>query len=74
MTNGFIQSSNLYTPPSFFKGMARVFDLFGTLDRYYIHKTEEEADSNALRRDWQIVGKDIFYAIKIYESSKKKSR
>jgi hypothetical protein len=46
--------------------MARIGDLFGSLDEYNYKKTEAEADSEALRRDWLIVGRDIANAIKSY--------
>ena len=72
MTDRFIQSSNLYNSPSFLKGIARIFDLFGQLDNYYTHRTEEEADTNAISRDWKIVGNDILNALKKYESNFRK--
>lgn len=72
MIDRFIQSSNLYNSPSFFKGFARIFDLFGQFDKYYTHTTEEEADKNAISRDWKIVGNDILNALKTYESNIRK--
>ncbi|HLD26368.1 MAG TPA: hypothetical protein VJB63_00200 [Patescibacteria group bacterium] len=60
--------SNLSHVPSFWKGTARVLDLFGNLDVYNYSNNEEEADFNALKRDWEIVGQDLFSAIKQYES------
>lgn len=71
MSNLFINSSSLYTDPSFFKGMARVVDLFGSLDEYNYKTTEAEADNEALKRDWFIIGKDLFNAIKTYGKAKK---
>ncbi|PIU68382.1 hypothetical protein COS81_04160 [candidate division WWE3 bacterium CG06_land_8_20_14_3_00_42_16] len=67
MSNEFLNSSTLYNTPSFLKGVARVIDLFGQLDEYDYKKTEKEADAEALRRDWYIVGQDIFDGVEKYE-------
>ena len=45
--------------PSFIGGMARVIDLFGVCNRYRYADSEGEADSNAIRRDFEAVGRDI---------------
>lgn len=68
MKQYFIKSTNLFLYPSFLKGVARFFDLFGGLDKYNYSKSELEADTNALKRDWKIVGLDILNSIKKYES------
>lgn len=68
MKKFFIKSSCLFRVPSFFKGVARIFDLFGQLDDYKYSKSDIEADTNALKRDWQVIGADIFNSIKKYES------
>ena len=62
-------SSNLFNPPSFLKGIARTLDLYGNLDAYNYSDTEQEADSNALKKDWEIIGQDIWDALRKYESS-----
>ncbi len=62
-------STNLLRQPNFFKGFSRVFDLFGKLDNYNYSETEEKADFNALRKDWEMIGEDLLNAIKKYESS-----
>lgn len=67
MSKTFINSSALFTSPSILKGTARVVDLFGYLDDYNYKKTEAEADAEALKRDWTIVGLDIKTAIGLYE-------
>lgn len=54
-----IESSILYSSPSFFKGIARSGDLFGQLDEYNYSDTEAEADNKALAWDWYVVGSDI---------------
>lgn len=67
MSKAFIDSSALFTTPALLKGAARVVDLFGYLDDYNYKKTEAEADTEALRRDWTIVGLDIKKAMGLYE-------
>lgn len=62
-----INSSDLYTEPSFFKGVARVLDLFGQLDEY---NYKDDPDTEALKRDWTMIGKDLFISIKNYGRSK----
>lgn len=67
MSKTFVNSSALFTSPSFLKGTARVVDLFGYLDEYNYKKTEAEADFEALKRDWNMIGLDINRAIELYE-------
>ena len=66
MSDVYISSSSLYTYPSFAKGIARIGDLFGTLDGYNYKETEADADVEALTRNWRIVGRDIANAIRSY--------
>ena len=61
-------SSALFVYPSFLKGVARSIDLFGLLDEYNYSETENEADVKSLKRDWDIIGKDLWSAVKEYES------
>jgi len=56
--------SNIFRAPSFLKGMARVADLFGALDQY---KYSDTTDSELLKRDWIIAGKDLHQEMKRYE-------
>lgn len=71
MSKTFINSSALFTNPSILKGMVRMVDLFGYLDDYNYKKTEAEADTEALKRDWTIVGLDIKTSIGLYEKGEK---
>ena len=57
----------IYARPSFLEGMARIFDIGGTLNEYdFSHYRREraaskngaKADMEALRSDWQAVGDD----------------
>lgn len=66
-----INSSSLYRIPSGLKGAARTVSIFGNLDEYRTSSTEKEADTDAIRKDWEIVGKDINTAIRKYDSTKK---
>ena len=47
--------------PSFMKGFGRIFDFSGSLNRYHnrMRSTSEKADSDALKSDWEAVGRDI---------------
>jgi len=45
--------------PSFLEGVARLFDIGGTLDHYNYSRSEEEADYSAILSDWRHVGNDI---------------
>jgi hypothetical protein len=58
-----IKTPQLYSQPSFFKGVARVFDLFGRLDSYPTYKNAAEADREAIASDWQVVGSDLYQVI-----------
>lgn len=53
----------------FFKGAARVADIFGDLDR---HLSFETNDAKAVRSDWKEVGIDIQEAIDGYGSRKER--
>jgi len=70
MNNSFIFSSQLFTPPSFAKGTARIGDLFGQ-DEYNYESSDEEADIKALERDWSIIGRDISQAMQTYDTANK---
>ncbi len=51
----------LFVRPSFFRGMARVLDIAGTLrnSEYNISSTPEESDAKAILNDWLMVGQDL---------------
>ena len=57
VTNGF--SRILFARVSFLEGVARIFDLSGTLSEYNRSRTGEETDCQALLSDWKAVGDDI---------------
>ncbi len=53
------RSDFLYAGPSFLEGMARVFDLGGTMNEYNGSPTPSYADAYAIGMDWYVVGQDI---------------
>jgi len=69
----FLNSSNTVFHPSFLIGFFRAFDLFGTYTKYNFSDTDQKADSDALKKDWEDVGQDLQNAIKGYESKNSKS-
>ena len=52
-------SDYLYVRPSFFSGIARLFDFWGLYDSYNYSRTRRMADAKALYSDWRTVGCDI---------------
>ena len=48
----------IYARPSFLEGMARVFDIGGTLNEYDFGPGGAESDAEALRSDWEAIGDD----------------
>jgi len=53
----------LFAEPSFMEGMARVLDLGNTLTEYNESPTPREADYNAIKSDWTMIGQDIYTAV-----------
>lgn len=49
----------LFSMPSTVSGIARVFDFYGSFDRYNSDASERIADFDALRADWAMVGNDL---------------
>lgn len=56
-------SALLFAWPSFLEGIARIFDIGGTLNEYNRARSPQEADARALAADWSAVGNDIWEAI-----------
>lgn len=54
----------LYARPSFLEGVARLFDLRGSLNKYNYSRSITEADFRSIESDWQFVGNDLRAAIK----------
>lgn len=53
----------LFARPSFFGGMARIFDFGQTLTEYNQSRTPDEADEIALRMDMAAVTDDLWTAV-----------
>ena len=60
-------SDFLFVTPTFLLGAASVLDIGGTLTGYNTSKSELEADTKAIRSDWQMVGHDICNALIDYK-------
>lgn len=54
--------------PAFLKGIARVLDMGATFTTYKESSTPGMADYNAIKKDWEAVGKDLYGAISTFES------
>lgn len=52
-------SDFLFVRPSFLRGMARTFDLFGTFSVYNVSLTGAEADRRAIKCDWDMTLADF---------------
>jgi len=64
--------TNLLCPkPSFILGLATVLNIKGSFFDFNYSDSEEEADFNALKSDWAMVGQDLFNSM---ESVKKEMR
>jgi len=62
-----IESSALFSTPSFLRGIANIFDFGSNLSRYNYFDTPEEADYKALLRDFALVAYDIRCAVEEWE-------
>ncbi|MCX6233912.1 MAG: hypothetical protein NT175_04195 [Bacteroidetes bacterium] len=53
----------LFPAPSFFKGLASIFNVPGNYYDFNYSQSNEEADYKALKTDWSIIGQDIRNAV-----------
>ena len=56
----------LFSIPSFIGGIAQSLDISGSGLIYNESESEAEADSNAIKNDWSMVGYDLKTAVDIY--------
>lgn len=49
--------------PSYLTGMARVLDLFASLDSYKLSNHPDQHDAEAIYSDWQAVGLDLVRSV-----------
>ncbi len=62
-----IHSSSLYINSSFLRGIARVADLYGAMNQSDTYNTQEFPDYEAIKRDWEVIGLDLYGGIKQYQ-------
>ena len=67
------ETYKLFSEPSFFEGLGRLFDWGSTLNNYNISESEEESDYKALASDWANIGEDMRMAVSKYEQQLKKA-
>jgi hypothetical protein len=65
-----MESTFLFSMPSFFRGAARVLDLGSTFDEYNGASGETVADMLAISMDWLQVGNDLADAMEQYEETR----
>lgn len=61
-------SSFLFSQPSIWEGVARIFDFGNTLQEYNKSLTPEQADLRALHADWHAIGEDMKHAVQQVQS------
>lgn len=61
------RTSFLLAQPSFFEGMSRMFDFACSLPDYNFSDSPEEADSIALKNDWNAIYDDFESSFRIIE-------
>ena len=57
--NIWAEAGGWFRLPSFVIGMGRAIDLFGNLNAYRYAPSAEQADSDAIRRDFEAIGRDL---------------
>ena len=62
-----VVTSHLFAQPSFLEGMARVLDIGSTLQIYNDSSSDTAADIEAIKSDWNVVGKDLSASIQSHE-------
>lgn len=66
-----VRSDFLFATPSFWSGVARLFDFFGQFDFYNVSRTPEEADCRAIYSDWRVTGQDLRHAMVTFHQEHK---
>ena len=57
------EAYKLFSEPSFFEGIGRLFDWGSTLNNYNTYESENESDYKALASDWASVGENMRMAV-----------
>lgn len=58
-----MRSSRLYANSNFVIGMGSIFNIAGKYFDFNYSKSGIEADNKAIRRDWEIVGRELANSI-----------
>jgi hypothetical protein len=58
-----MKAPSLFRQPSFLKGIARTFDIFGTLDK---SRYSQSSDAELIQSDWENIGEDFKQTLKKY--------
>lgn len=64
------QTGGWFAIPSFFGGVGRAIDLFGVLNVYRFFASQDDADIDAMRRDFLAVGRDLQGALELEKTSR----
>ena len=74
MDDKFYETDFLLPKNNFLIGMGSTMNLAGNYFKYNYSKSVIEADSKAIRSDWQNVGKDIKSALRKFKEKFNKNR
>jgi hypothetical protein len=58
-----------FPTPSFWIGFGSIFNLTGDYFSFTISKVEQQSDINAIKSDWEAVGKDLNNSITQYKNT-----
>ena len=67
-----LRTDFLFADESFLTGIASSLDIAGSSTRFNTSQNAEDADSKAIRNDWEMIGNDIKNAIDSFEHTPKK--
>lgn len=59
----------IFSPASLLVGMGSVLNIAGNYFQYRAYPSGAEADTDALRRDWNVIGHDMRKAFRMWENS-----
>jgi hypothetical protein len=57
------KTHRLYVIPSFFLGIGSILNLFGSYYDYYAADSVDQANAEAIKSDWEMVGQDMTFAV-----------
>ncbi|MCP4553188.1 MAG: hypothetical protein GY834_14380 [Bacteroidetes bacterium] len=62
------KSSRLYHSSSIICGVGSLFNIAGSFFEFNYSESGEEADNEAIKRDWEVVGEDLLEAIETVDN------